>query len=167
MPDLAPPPYNTQSTGTFLIFDSDDFTDNRFWHSDADRNHPMFTIRSTNHGKHRILCSGRGEAVIGQVVFHGATRYGYGTVSIAGAKPIAIEDWMRGGRDVRICGNWYQWSHFSIKRGNSTQTIFEVQFSAGIIYKFTSSDISISRHDSITKQSPCIQGHVNVDPDSA
>jgi hypothetical protein len=109
-----------------LILDSEDFTNNCFWRSDADMEHPTFTIRSMDHGKHRILCSHQDEAVIGEVVFHGALKFGYGTVSIAGAKAIPIEDWMTEGRDVKIHGDLYRWSHLSVKHGKSTQTIFEV-----------------------------------------
>lgn len=86
----------------------------------------MFTIRSEHHDKHRIIQFAYDERIAGEAVFHGKFRFGDGTVSIAGSKPIKIEDWMHWGRQVTIGGEIYEWSYRSVRRGGLFQTIFEV-----------------------------------------
>lgn len=124
--DPAPPP-----SGSLLIFDISSFSSTRLYLTESDKSCPTFTIRSENDSKHRFLHFGLDGGVAGEVVFHGKFKRGKGTVSIAGAEPVAIEDWMidsQKGRGVVIHDALYTWIQRPIQLSNNMfQDRFEVR----------------------------------------
>jgi hypothetical protein len=125
--DPAPPP-----SGSLLVFDISSFSSTRLYLPESDKTRPTFTIRSENDSKHRFVHFGLDGGVAGEVVFHGRFKRGKGTVSIAGAEPVAIEDWMIDapkGRGVVIHDASYVWIQRPIQLSkNMFQDRFEVRY---------------------------------------
>jgi hypothetical protein len=139
---IVDPP--ASASGTTLIFDMDSFSMARLYTPESDRTNPVYTIRSGKDSKHRYLHFGLAPegAVAGEIVLHGAFKKGLGTVSVAGSKPIPIEEWTQvdkasGALTVGIHDYSYTWTQRPIdaKGGGLYKSIYDVSASLGVCYR--------------------------------
>lgn len=122
------------SNERLLVVDNDGMYNARIYQLSADRNHPMYTIRSRGSQKNitSLRCSlhsGIDGHVLGEMNLHGILKRGSGTVTAAGTRPVSINDWMKDtsrGRTFEFDGVSYRWSRPSMK-SQPTIPILEVQ----------------------------------------
>jgi hypothetical protein len=126
------------ASGTTLIFDMDSFSMARLYTPGSDRTNPVYTIRSETDSKHRYLHFGLAPegAVAGEITLHGTFKKGLGTVSVAGSKPIPIEEWTQvdkasGALTVDIHDHSYTWSQRPVdtQPGAVLKSIYDVSAS--------------------------------------